>query len=99
MSTSSPEQVALFNLHYENGYDLFVDPDYASWLLESHPEDVPTDLITGVIDPFQPFDNHTSMNEISDFTMGSSDLPEWYKDMQSNRHFTYMYHFRSVNVF
>ena len=29
ISTSfSPKQVALFNLRYENGYDLFVDPDY-----------------------------------------------------------------------
>ena len=36
MSTSfSPVQVALFNLDYENGYDLFVDPDYVSWLLEN----------------------------------------------------------------
>ena len=49
-STSSPEQVALFNLRYENGYDVFVDPDYVSWLLETHPEDVSADLMTGVSD-------------------------------------------------
>ena len=80
ISTSfSPEQVALFNLRYENGYDLFIDPDYVSWLLETHPEDVPADLMTGVSDPFQPFDNHASTKEISDFTMGSSDFPKCYK--------------------
>ena len=38
----SPEQIALFNLCYENGYDLFVDPDYV--LLGTHPEDVPADV-------------------------------------------------------
>ena len=81
MSTSSPEQVALFNLCYENGYDLFVDPDYVSWLLETHPEHVPADLMTGVNDPFQPFDNHASTNEISNFIIGSSGFPEWYEDM------------------
>ena len=48
MSTSfSPEQVALFNLRYENGYDLLVDPDYVSWLLETHPEDAPAYVING----------------------------------------------------
>ena len=50
MSTSSPEQVALFNLRYENGCDLFCRSCYVSWLLETHPEDVPTDLMTGVSD-------------------------------------------------
>ena len=38
--------------------------------------------MTGVSDPFQPFDNHASTKEISDFTMGSSDFPEWYEDMR-----------------
>ena len=82
-----PEQVSLFNLHYENGYDLFVDPYllllliYVSWLLETHPEDVPTDLMAGVSDPIQPFDNQTCMNDVSDFIMDSShfDFPEWYE--------------------
>ena len=81
-SSFSPEQVTLFNLHYENGYDLFVDSDYVSWLLETHPEDVPADLTAGVSDPFQPFDDQTSANDMFDFTMDSSafDLPEWYVD-------------------
>ena len=35
-----------------------------------------------VSDPFQPFDNHISTKEISDFTMGSSDFPECYEDMR-----------------
>ena len=33
-SSFSPEQVILFYLRYKNGYDLFIDPDYVSWLLE-----------------------------------------------------------------
>ena len=49
---SPHQQVALFNLRYENGYDVFVDPDYVSWLLETHPEDVPADIMTGVSDPW-----------------------------------------------
>ena len=79
-SSFSPEQVTLFNLRYENGYDLFADPDYVSWLLENHPEDVPADFTAGVSNPFQPFDDQTSANDMSDFTKDSSayDLPEWY---------------------
>ena len=78
MSTSfSHEQVALFNLRYENGYDLFVDPDYVSWLLETHPEDAPAHLMAEVSDPFQPFDPQTSANDMSDFI---AELPESYVD-------------------
>ena len=38
--------------------------------------------MTGVSDPFQPFDDYTPRNEISDFVMNSFDfdLPEWYED-------------------
>ena len=40
--------------------------------------------MAGVSDPFQPFDDQTSANDISDFIMDSSafDLPEWYVDEQ-----------------
>ena len=37
----SPEQIALFTLRHENGYDIFTD---VSWLLENHPDDLPGDL-------------------------------------------------------
>ena len=42
------------------------------------------DVMTGVSDPFQPFDDHTPTNEISHFVMDSSDFdfPEWYEDEQ-----------------
>lgn len=73
----TPEQVALFTLHYENGYDLFVDS--VSWLLETHPEDVPADLMVGVSDPFQPFDNKISLADI--ITDSSAfDIPDCYID-------------------
>ena len=63
---------------------LFVDPYHVSWLLEAYPEDVPADLMAGVSDPLQPFDDQTSTNDISDFIMDSSDFdfPEWYEDKQ-----------------
>jgi hypothetical protein len=78
----SPEQVALFTLRYENGYDLFIDPDYVSWLLETHPEDAPAHITAEVSDPFQQFDDPTSMNDMSDFITDNFtfDLPEWYVD-------------------
>ena len=80
----SPEQIALFTLHYENGYDLLIDPDYVSWLLENHPEEVPADIVAGVSDPFQPFDDQiiATESDMADFTMDSSafDLPECYVD-------------------
>ena len=34
----------LFKTRYENGYDLFIDPNYVSWLAMNHPEALPGDL-------------------------------------------------------
>lgn len=34
----------LFQLRYENGYDLFIDPNYVSWLQLHHPESLPEHL-------------------------------------------------------
>ena len=31
----------LFQTRYENGYDLFIDPNYISWLQLHHPESLP----------------------------------------------------------
>ena len=55
----SPEQIELFTLRHENGYDLFIDGDYVAWLLENHPDDVPAHVLEGASehsDPFKPFE-------------------------------------------
>lgn len=38
------EQLALFEHRYENGYNLYIDEDYVSWLQHNHPESLPDDL-------------------------------------------------------
>ena len=51
----SPEQIELFRYCNKNGYNLFIDTDYVSWLLVYHPEDIPADTMAGVSDPSLPF--------------------------------------------
>ena len=78
--TFSPEQIALFTLCYENGYNLFFDSDYVSWLLKNHPDDVPMDLLSGVSDPSQPFGNESLATE-QEATENGIDLPYTSKDI------------------
>lgn len=39
------EQIELFQYRYENGYDLYTDTDYVTWLMDNHPEDVPDEIL------------------------------------------------------
>ena len=39
------EQIELFQCRYENGYDLYTDTDYVTWLMDNHPEDVPDEIL------------------------------------------------------
>lgn len=41
----TPKQLELFEQQYENGYDLYTDVDYVTWLMEYHPEDVPDEIL------------------------------------------------------
>ena len=34
----------LFERRFENGYDLYVDPDYVAWLRLYHPSSIPEEL-------------------------------------------------------
>ena len=43
-SQFTPLEEELFKTRYENGYDLFIDPNYVSWLAMNHPEALPEDL-------------------------------------------------------
>ena len=43
-SQFTPLEEELFKTRYENGYDLFIDPIYVSWLAVNHPEALPEDL-------------------------------------------------------
>ena len=38
------EQILLFKKRFENGYDLYVDPDYVAWLRLYHPSSLPEEL-------------------------------------------------------
>jgi hypothetical protein len=38
------EQIALFELRFENGYDLYVGQDYVTWLQLHHPNALPEEL-------------------------------------------------------
>ena len=54
----SPQQIELFTTRYENGYDIYTDADYMTWLVENHPDflceenDLPQRS-----DPFRPFED------------------------------------------
>ena len=37
----SIEQEELFQRHFNKGYNLFIDPNYVSWLTINHPEALP----------------------------------------------------------
>ena len=39
----TPKQLELFQERYDNGYDLYTDPDYVMWMIDNHPTDVPRD--------------------------------------------------------
>ena len=90
--TFSPEQIVLFTLRYENGYSLFIDSDYVSWLLKNHPDDVPTDLLSGVSDPSQPFGNESlateqeAMENGIDLPYTSKDIPECTPESSEDEH-------------
>ena len=74
------EQIALFELRYENGYNLFIDRDYVSWLLKKHPDDVPADLLSGVSDSSQSFGDEDLVNEQEgglDLQDTTGDIPEY----------------------
>ena len=36
--------MAVFERRYANGYNLYIDQDYVTWLQENHPESLPDDL-------------------------------------------------------
>ena len=38
------EQLALFKQRFKNGYNLYMDSDYVTWLHIHHPESLPEDL-------------------------------------------------------
>ena len=40
----SEEQLALFERRFDNGYNLYMDSDYVTWLKIHHPESLPGDL-------------------------------------------------------
>ena len=37
-------EMELFQTRFDNGYDLFIDPKYVSWLLQYHPESLPNEV-------------------------------------------------------
>ena len=42
--TFTEEQIAQFQLRYDNGYDLYIDQDYVTWLQLHHPDSLPVEL-------------------------------------------------------
>ena len=41
----TPKQIELFQYRHENGYDLYTDTDYVTWLMDNHPEHVPDEIL------------------------------------------------------
>ena len=51
----SPDRLRQFEIRYENGYDVFTDESYISWLQEFHPEDLPSlDTMYSSLSPVDP---------------------------------------------
>ena len=48
----------LFQTRYENGYDLFIDPNYVSWLQLHHPESLPEHVSTDL-----NYDNNMDLDD------------------------------------
>ena len=52
----------LFQTRYENGYDLFIDPNYVSWLQLHHPESLPEHVSTDLNQDNVDLDNDLHMD-------------------------------------
>ena len=52
----------LFQTRYENGYDLFIDPNYVSWLQLHHPESLPEHVSTDLNQDNMDLDNDLLMD-------------------------------------
>ena len=53
-------------MRYENGYDLFIDPNYVSWLQLHHPESSPEHVLTNL--------NHEDNMDLDNNLLMDSDM-------------------------
>ena len=49
-------------MRYENGYDLFIDPNYVSWLQLHHPESLPEHVSADLNQDNMDLDNDLLMD-------------------------------------
>ena len=61
-SNFQPEKVELFGRRLENGYDVYSDSEYISWLQLHHPESVPS--IAAVLFSVSPLQQSNSQLEV-----------------------------------
>ena len=65
----SPQQIELFTTRYENGYDIYTDADYVTWLAGYHPDALPDyvnpddSALQQRSDPFQPFEDYNQVGD------------------------------------
>ena len=77
--TLSGEKNELFATRFENGYDIYTDEEYVAWLIENHPESVPSEIYLKSNDVDSMVDS--DMEEVDIFTYARSDPYDRFEPM------------------
>lgn len=69
-SEFTSEEIELFETRFANGYDLFIDSKYVSWLQQCHPDSLPVELQIGT----QPSPEDTNASILPTVDMHSTPI-------------------------